>query len=367
MTSFDAPSISVAKERRTGRFTATAYFGVVDGKPKRLRRSAQTRGEARAKLDFALREAGYLAKSAAHVSLHQLLADFGERIPVRWKNELTRNKKEIALRWLRANFEDEYLGALTPGTIERILDASSLAPSTQVAYLLVLRDAIDFARREYFSLEVPNPAAEVRIANATQRVRQPRYLSADEYDALIQAAKGFLLYEMVLVASQLALRPGEVVGLRWRHVSLESKTITIAESMKFDTRGAPSHIGEIKTGSIGQGVRTLIPREEVLDALLEHRNRGLVCAPQWPDLVFPTSKGTPYQLSNFRRELKEIVDASKIGGQMAPYDLRHSACMRWVEAGVPLDYIADLMGHETVRMAREVYSRRRTVPLDATR
>ena len=50
---------------------------------------------------------------------------------------------------------------------------------------------------------------------------------------------------------------------------------------------------------------------------------------------------------------------------MNRYDLRHSAATLLAAAGVPLDQIADVLGHESLRMSRQVYVHAQARPIDA--
>ena len=107
--------------------------------------------------------------------------------------------------------------------------------------------------------------------------------------------------------------------------------------------------------------RSLTAPSPVVKALRSHRARQaehrLVLGRTWPaessELVFITEHGTPIDPSNARRELQAVAKASKLG-HLRPYDLRHSAASLLAADGVPLDQVADLLGHDGLRMARLV-------------
>lgn len=361
------PDINV-RRLKNGDFQADTFLGYIDGKPKRLRRNGKTKKEARAKLIAALQERNYVSRPGSQMTVGEALDNYEAKFERLFPNDNTRAKKYSAAKWMRHRLGDRLLVEMTPELVEDTLDESDLAPTTCIAYLIVLTHAVDLARRGPLGLNFPNFAKEVHVSNSTKRTREPRWLTGEEYDALMVAAKGFRLYPMWLCQSQLGLRPGEVAGLRWTDIDFEEGTIRISTPMKWGPEHQPEGWGDVKTGPVGKGVRTLRAPTAILEALNEWRvfreHLEKTTHPDWPDLVFCTSNGTPYELRNVRRDLAKAVKLSGIGGRLAPYDLRHSACMRWVDAGVPLEYIADLMGHETLRMAREVYSRRRTTPLD---
>ncbi len=72
------------------------------------------------------------------------------------------------------------------------------------------------------------------------------------------------------------------------------------------------------------------------------------------DLVFPTTIGTPMSPSNLRRDLNVLTEAAGLG-RWSPNELRHSAASLLSASGVPLEQIADLLGHTDTRMLLKHY------------
>ncbi len=72
------------------------------------------------------------------------------------------------------------------------------------------------------------------------------------------------------------------------------------------------------------------------------------------ELVFTTAYGRPVDASNLRRYFKQACDRAGIG-RWTPYEMRHSAASLLSAAGVPLEQIADTLGHEGTRMVTLVY------------
>jgi len=70
--------------------------------------------------------------------------------------------------------------------------------------------------------------------------------------------------------------------------------------------------------------------------------------------VFSTSEYTPINPSNLRRSFSTLT--TDIGlGHWHPHELRHSAASIMSAAGVPLEQIADTLGHDGTRMTALVY------------
>lgn len=68
--------------------------------------------------------------------------------------------------------------------------------------------------------------------------------------------------------------------------------------------------------------------------------------------------GTPIDPSNLRRTTKELCEAAGVD-PVSPNELgRHSAASLLYDAGMPLDAIADLLGHNSTRMLEAHYRHR---------
>ena len=83
----------------------------------------------------------------------------------------------------------------------------------------------------------------------------------------------------------------------------------------------------------------------------------LVAGAAWRDygLVFCTSVGTPLSAANVRRSFRAITKAAKIGENWTPRELRHSFVSIMSDNGVPLEAIADLVGHKNSTVTARVY------------
>lgn len=86
----------------------------------------------------------------------------------------------------------------------------------------------------------------------------------------------------------------------------------------------------------------------------------------WHDLglVFSTEIGTLVDPSNYRRQLSKVTEAAGLG-HWSPNELRHSAVSLLSAAGVPLEQIADVVGHDGTRMTAGVYRHAVTPSVDA--
>jgi integrase len=88
----------------------------------------------------------------------------------------------------------------------------------------------------------------------------------------------------------------------------------------------------------------------------ERAAAGWQWAEEWDaeQLVFTTATGRPIDASNLRRYFRQACRRAGIG-RWTPYEMRHSAASLMSAAGVPIEHVADVLGHDSTRMAALVY------------
>ena len=196
-------------------------------------------------------------------------------------------------------------------------------------------------------------------ANAALPVPK-RALSQEEAKRLLDSLVGSRWEALVLVAMTLGLRPGEVLGLPWKAVNLNGGTLEIRQALQR-IKGQDLVIGPPKSGSH----RTIRLPGNVVNALKTHRlnqKKERLQSPAWDDhgLVFPSHMGTPMDSSNLRRVVGECCRKAGVT-DITPNEFRHSAATLLSEAQIPIQDVADLLGHKDTRMLAKYYRHRRGV------
>ncbi len=171
----------------------------------------------------------------------------------------------------------------------------------------------------------------------------PDVFTEIERQLIIEAFRAHPVYhyfaDYVEFAMFAGMRPGELIGLRWRSVSPDCSTITIWES---HSRGRRKETKTNQTRVIALNSR--------LRSILEARR------PDKPDLerlVFSSVKGGTMDDHNFRnRAWKPILDSLGLDYRK-PYTTRHTAHSHLLDQGWSPSEVAETMGNSV----RVVYSR----------
>lgn len=144
------------------------------------------------------------------------------------------------------------------------------------------------------------------------------------------------------------LRPGELAGLRWPFVDIDSDnpSIDVAErALEIDARYAGQAAPKTAKGRRRIGLHPLL-----VAALRRHRDEMQLLGLHHPEgFVFCTRNGTPLSLSNLRRGFKALCDRAGLGRDWTTYELRHSFVSLVADQLDDLVKVADLAGHVNTR------------------
>jgi integrase len=225
----------------------------------------------------------------------------------------------------------------------------------------VLVQALRHAERQ--GLVLRNVAALVPTPAGPRA--EGRSLTVEQAGALLTAARGHPLEAAIVVGLTCGLRPGELLALAWTDVDLGARTLRVRRALI--RVGGKVEIGLTKTAASRRQLRLPAPAAR---ALAEHRRRQgaqrAAVGEHWQEhgLVFPTGLGTLLDPANLRRGLRSVTEAAGLG-RWHPHELRHSAASLLSAAGVPLEEVADVLGHTSTRVTSSVYRHRTTPTVEA--
>jgi integrase len=261
----------------------------------------------------------------------------------------------IKLKELTADQVDEWLEGLT----------GKLATRSLQGVHAVLKRAI---RQAQARDKVLRNVAELVSTPKGKRGRPSRAMTLEQATAMLEEAKASRLHAYVVVSLLTGIRTEEACALRWSHVvawvdkEVQWRPVTDAG---FDHERFAIYVwrsvranGDTKTE---KSRRTLELPTQAAEALRTHHVRQarerLAAGKRWLDhgLVFASQTGTPLDASHVRRAFKAITKRAGLGENWTPRELRHSFVSIMSDNGVPIETIADLVGHASAAVTEEVY------------
>jgi integrase len=232
---------------------------------------------------------------------------------------------------------------------------SGLSPSTVQKIHHVLHKAL--ARAVRWNLVPRNPADDVKAPTPIPKEMHP--LSASEARKLLKTARGDRLEALYVLAVHTGMRRGELLGLKWGDVDLNSSTVRVRRSLTRTHNGRRLALGDTKNKKSRRTVR-LTPRG--MEALKRHRARqaeeklkaGDLYGDQ--DLVFAGQGGGFINPSNLRQ--RSFVPLLKRAGlpQITFHDLRHTCASLLFQRNVHPKFVQELLGHASVAITLDTYS-----------
>jgi integrase len=231
------------------------------------------------------------------------------------------------------------------------LDAG-LAPSTVRKIHSTLHKALSQAVADGL---IPRNAAAVKAPRPDPEEMHP--LSAEEAKALLETVRGDRFEALYVLAITTGLRRGELLGLRWKDVDLESGVLRVGRALVRE--GGRYRLGETKTK---RGHRSIRLTSLALRTLRAHRKRQLEekmrFAGLYEDggLIFATRKGTPVNPENLvKRSFKPLLERAGLP-EIRFHDLRHTCATLLLGRGVHPKLVQELLGHATIAMTLDTYS-----------
>ncbi len=212
---------------------------------------------------------------------------------------------------------------LSPRTVQIIHATLYKALKQAVRWSLVPRNVCD-------AVVPPRvPKSEIKPLDA----RQAKKL----LDTARNTQPGF--YALYVLAVTTGMRSGEILGLQWRDVDLEARTLQVRRTVFNGAVGTP------KTAQSNRGIR--LP-EIAAEALRRH--------PRSSEWVFSSKKGTSLSVHNLHnRSWRPLLREAGLP-HMRFHDLRHTCATLLLSKGVHPKVVQELLGHSSIEITLDTYS-----------
>ena len=207
---------------------------------------------------------------------------------------------------------------------------------------------------------VSNPAAKLgRFIETEKPEHQAMAMEPEEVDQFLAAVRGFCpqYHPLFMIAVRAGLRQGEILGLKWGDFQFgqgehdENRYVLVQRRWYRGRFSTPK----------GKRDRRVDVSRELRHVLLELRDQRLLEAYQQgrssivDDLLFPGEDGKPLRA----RKLVEsyfLPSLERAGlRRFRFHDLRHTFGSLLMEAGAPLPYVKDQMGHSSIQITADKY------------
>jgi integrase len=342
------------------KINAGTFERVVDRRAREQREAAELEAA-----DRVAREQGVATAVVTVVTLDHFAPIFIDRVAkasgkASWKDDdylltTVRNHRTADGRRLG----EWALGTITEDELEAFHAAQRArgrAVSTLNHFVQVLKRSFRWAAKKGYLAR--SPISDDSQLKRGKHAKRARRLNPDEETALLSAASALSrgcadvrLSGLIVAALETGCRQGELLALQWADVNLAKATLLVRAI----------ELGAKKTGS----ART-IPISARLGAILEMAATdpagrqfppgayvfGLLGEPvdsvdkAWESCVLRAHGHEPVWTTNGKLAPQSRAALRDI--DLHFHDLRHEAGSRWLEAGMPLHHIKELLGHANI-------------------
>lgn len=345
------------RQREDGLWEARYSFQDADGRSKRGSVYGTTQREA---LDKRAAKRRDIARTGVVITERQTVKQFLER----WLDDVVKPNKahktyvsyEGTVRLhIVPQLGHLQLTKLTAQHVQALIkakSASDLSPRSVQYIKIVLGIALSKALK--WDLVLKNPAATVEVPRGKRLDVKP--LTDEQARIFLGVVHGERLEALYITAMTSGLRQGELLGLRWEDVDLDSGLIQVRQQLqRID---GTQCLRDVKTDHSRRTVE--IPPMTVA-ALRAHRLRQkeerLAAGEGWHNwrLVFMTPIGTPLEPSGVLKRFKRQLEDAGLPRQRF-HDLRHLfACLLLLRNTHP-KVVQELLGHTQISTTMDIYS-----------
>ncbi len=147
--------------------------------------------------------------------------------------------------------------------------------------------------------------------------------------------------DLFLLMARTGLRPGEALGLQWPDVDLERRQIRVVRTWS-DRRGGPTKSGRARYVDLSQQVVRMMEQ------------RWLETPRQTWIFESPLTRH-PWDRSHIQRGMRAGLDAAGLPRCFHPHSLRHTFASLLIEAGWPIQWVQQQLGHRSIAMTVDIY------------
>ncbi|MHB1011940.1 MAG: tyrosine-type recombinase/integrase [Desulfobacteria bacterium] len=243
------------------------------------------------------------------------------------------------------------LDEIARGDIEEFVSGkkkAGMAPRSIRLMLAAMRPVFKRANKD--GILTGNPASEPAELIKTGGKREVEVFTGPEVRHILATTKEHLprFFPFLFAAFRTGMRQGELVALEWASIDWRGKFIEVRRNCWKGTFGSTKS---------GKG-RRVDMSDQLAAVLTEHKKHlaaaALKAGKSMPELVFPSTAGTPRGASCIRRDFDAVLKKAQIR-RLRFHDTRHTYASLLIANRESLAYIKEQMGHSSIQITVDIY------------
>ncbi|MFJ8245219.1 tyrosine-type recombinase/integrase [Peribacillus asahii] len=349
----------------------------VTGKRQQISRRADTKKEAEAKVDEALKkltEHGISEKKVRNLPF--------EKVAEEWINTYSRGKVKASTVRIRRSEIKILLRYIAKVNIDKVtsrmhqkilndLDDKGYSKTTIEGVHITAGMIFKYAVKEKMRIDNPCvgaviPVKKLTVEDIENNTIGEKYLERLELFEFLNVVKKhgleFDLERFYLLAFS-GMRSGEMCALKWPDINFDTNEIRITKTLynpnnnmqKYELT-PPKTAGSIRTIDIDDSIMKMLKTHKAKQAEKKLANRHKYKDYHDKNFVFCHDNGYPFVQLNLILRMNRLLKMTSIKKHATPHIFRHTHISMLAEAGVDLITIMKRVGHDDRETTLKIYT-----------
>ncbi len=287
---------------------------------------------------------------------------FKEYAPNKLKRVAIENYKSNVKNHIAPVFGNRKLKDIETSDVSAFLTGLKCKPLTANKIKIVFHSILKYAVSQKYINKNPCSGAIWKESTEREYGRIENVLNLQQSQKLMALTEEYSVFNTIIRLLLLSgMRSGECLGLRWRSINFQNKTIFIDKTLSY-----AENEWFLSTPKTERSTRTIAIDDKTIEILKKHKEEQdkqkeiVGAAWQHPELVFTSCTGNWYDRSllndQFRRFVKKHREELNLEHNLTIHGLRHTNAALLLFAGEDIENISAHLGHASADITSRVYA-----------